>query len=725
MRLRCVRLAVAMLLVATGTAVADNSSGAVVAHVDVSGRKDRADVVIEGSFLEPTYSIRASRDGKQIDIEVPGARLKDGEPEVSGSAALLVRTEASTYARGVRLRLTVRRKVTYRVRSESGRIRVHLEADSGTVASSLRKATGSPRVEHVSLERRDGRERIVVDVSGKATFRVLPGRKGPARLEITGARLGASVPTQLRGDTNSVVKAVSLSQQSGRVVVEVERTPDATGTAIREGNRIVWLFAAATRAKEGVGVRSHTIAREAGIQFDADDAAGFLTDMPMQLGAARGGRRYSGRKIDLDFKDADIHNILRLLSEVGDVNVVTADDVTGQVTIKMKSVPWDQALDVILSAKGLGMVRRGNLIRVAPEEVLEKERELAIERIKQRIELAPLETRIIPVSYASAGELVGPAKDLLTERGHVSTDERTNVLLVRDVVESLDDVEELVRSLDTQTPQVLIEARIVEANTSFSHEFGIQWGGSSVFSSATGNPTGLVFPSDVAIAGGASDTVTQTAGLSPFSSAVANPNFVVNLPAPAGTGIGGAVGMSLGSLAGNFNLNLRLSASESNGEVRIISSPKILTLDNHEAMIDQGTSIPYSQISAQGVQTAWQEATLALKVTPHVTSDGAVSMEVAIRRDEPDFNQTSNRGDPTILKRHAETSLLVQDGHTAVIGGIYTRNTGRGVDQVPFFGDIPIIGVLFQHRTHSDSRNELLIFLTPRVVNRFESTVRQ
>jgi type IV pilus assembly protein PilQ len=441
----------------------------------------------------------------------------------------------------------------------------------------------------------------------------------------------------------------------------------------------------------------------------------------MQIGLARDRGKYTGRRIDLDLKNADIHNVLRLLSEVGNVNVITADDVSGSITIKMKSVPWDQALDVILTAKGLGMVRRGNLIRVAPQSVLEKEREMAIARQKQQVELAPLETRLIPVSYATANTMSGRVKELLSARGTVSVDDRTNILVVRDVSENLDDVEELIRRLDSQTPQVLIEARIVEATTSFSHDVGIQWGGSMVASSATGNPTGLVFPNNVSVAGGASDAASPTQGLSPFAAVVPLPNYVVNFPAPAGTGQGGAIGLSLGSLAGNFNLAVRLSAFETTGNVRIISSPRILTLDNHAAQISQGTSIPYSQVSAQGVQTAFQEAKLALNVTPHVTSDGAVSMQVAITRDEPDFNQRSARGDPTILKRSANTFLLVQDGHTAVIGGIYTRNTGYGLSQVPMFGDIPIIGILFRHTNSRDARNELLIFLTPRIVNRSEA----
>jgi type IV pilus assembly protein PilQ len=460
-------------------------------------------------------------------------------------------------------------------------------------------------------------------------------------------------------------------------------------------------------------------------KVSAEDAAGFTPAIAGQAeAAAAAGGKYDGRRIDLDLKDADIHNVLRLLADVGRVNVVTADDVQGNVTIRMRNIPWDQALDVVLQSKNLGMVQRGNIIRVAPLAQLEKEREMAIARRRQELQLAPLETRLIPVSYAQANEIQARARDLLSSRGSIAVDTRTNVLIVRDVAGNLDQIEELTRSLDTQTPQVLVEARVVEATSRYLRDFGIQWGGDATFSAATGNPTGIAFPNSIGIVGGATDGNTPTAGLSPFQRTVNNPNFAVNLPAAVGTGSGGAIGLTFGSVDSNFNLNLRLSAAESNGMLRILSSPRILTLDNHEARIAQGTLIPFSQVSAQGVQTTFQEAKLQLLVKPHVTADGSISMHVKINRDEPDFNQTSARGDPTILKREAETDLLVMDGHTAVIGGIYTRNTGRNLDQVPFFGDIPLLGVLFQHRRASDTRGELVIFLTPRIVNRAEALGR-
>src|SRR3954466_16215341 len=276
----------------------------------------------------------------------------------------------------------------------------------------------------------------------------------------------------------------------------------------------------------------------------------------MRAGMVR--RRYSGRRIDLDFKGADIHNILRLLSDVGQVNIVTSDDVKGEVTIKMRNVPWDQALDVVLRAKLLGQVREGNLIRVAPLVVLEKELEQEIARQKQLADVAPTETRIIAVSYAEAKSLVDRAHDLLSPRGRISVDERTNQLIVSDLSGNLNMIEDLVRSLDSQTSQVVIEARIVEANSNFAREIGVQWGGSAFADAAHGTSTGLAFPGNVAVGGGATtDTTAPTAGL--VNLGTSSPNYAVNLPAKVATDSGGALGLMLVSLAGAFTLIPRLS----------------------------------------------------------------------------------------------------------------------------------------------------------------------
>ena len=299
------------------------------------------------------------------------------------------------------------------------------------------------------------------------------------------------------------------------------------------------------------------------------------------------------------------------------------------------------------------------------------------------------------------------------------------MLIARDIAGNLNQIEELVRSLDTQTPQVLVEARIVEATSRYLRDVGIQWGGDATFSAATGNPTGLAFPSTrrrrrrqlrPEHADRRPLAVPRNVADAELRRQPARPPSVPDKAARSASRSARSTTTSTSACASRRPSRAACSASS--------SSPRILTLDNRDARISQGTLIPFSQISAQGVQTTFQEAKLQLLVRPHVTADGSVSMHVKINRDEPDFNQTSARGDPTILKREAETDLLVMDGHTAVIGGIYTRNTGRNLDQVPFFGDIPILGILFQRRRASDTRNELVIFLTPRIVNRAEALGR-
>jgi type IV pilus assembly protein PilQ len=626
-------------------------------------------------------------------------------------------------------------------------------------ADSAPHATGvAPQVKDVRFERLPvgsprcplGCDRVVLGMTAVPSYALTTTEGGHVRLELKGTQVIETAAKTIdvssyRGALRTV--ASFHDGTTDMAILEIDRAGDQQGNVAVDGTQLSWSFdlphsriPSPIRNAEAVR-RTVTVAREdappdlpkvetsihggddgAEVQTTAGSEAGFTSTVAAQN--APGTGRYSGRRIDLDLKDADIHNILRLLADVGHVNIVTADDVSGTVTIRMRNVPWDQALDVVLQAKSLGMVRAGNLIRVAPAAVLNRERELRIAQLKQELELTPLETRLIPVSYAHADELQARAKDMLSPRGSLAVDERTNVLIARDIPGNLNHLEELVRALDTQTPQVLVEARIVEATSQYLRDVGIQWGGDVSFSPATGNPTGIAFPSSVTASGGNYDQNSPTAGVSPFERTVPQPNFAVNLPAAVGTGAGGALGLSFGAIDNTIHLNTRLSAAESSGLVRIVSSPRILTLDNHEARINQGTLLPFSQVSAQGVQTTFQEAKLQLLVRPHVTADGSILMHVKLNRDEPDFTHTSARGDPTILKREAETELLVMDGHTAVIGGIFTRNTGRNLDQIPFFGDIPIIGILFQRRRASDSRNELVIFLTPRIVNRAEALGR-
>jgi type IV pilus assembly protein PilQ len=701
----------------------------------------------------PVYAIRVENAGKRLVLDLQGADVAGAKEAITSAVGLVggLMTQAFTTQAGrmTRLSINLSKTASYRVRVDGTSLLIMLTPSAKTEPAegsvSTPSSNAGPELVDVRYERSkspcsSGCDRIVIATSTLPAYSLSTTPGGRVRLELKKTSLARPLARTVDvSQGKGAVRSVSAfhDDKLDATFVEIDKGDSIGEGAISvEGKSIVWSFDAKPKGAQLAGSRkSVTVAREmeadtqkveSSILGDeprvesssASETAAFTANLNAQV------RTYSGRRTNFDLKDADIHNVLRLIADVGRVNIITADDVSGNVTIRMNNVPWDQVLDVVLQAKGLGMVRTGNLIRVAPMAVLQKERELRLAAAKAEYELTPLETRLIPVSYAQAAELQARAKDLLSPRGSIAVDERTNVLITRDVAGNLNNVEELVRSLDTQTPQVLVEARIVEATSRYLRDVGIQWGGDVTFSEATGNPTGVAFPSRVAMSGGAYDPNTNSRGVSPFQANVPQPNFAVNLPAATGTGQGGALGFSLGSIDKNLNIGIRLSAAEASGLLRIVSSPRVLTLDNRDARISQGTLIPFSQISAQGVQTTFQEAKLQLLVRPHVTADGSVSMHVRINRDEPDFNQTSARGDPTILKREAETDLLVMDGHTAVIGGIFTRNTGRNLDQVPFFGDLPILGVLFQRRRASDSRNELVIFITPRIVNRAEALGR-
>ncbi len=434
-------------------------------------------------------------------------------------------------------------------------------------------------------------------------------------------------------------------------------------------------------------------------------------------------KRYRGRKISLDFKDADIHNILRLIADVSGKNVIAGEDVKGKVTIRMLNVPWDQALDVILESLNLGKVSFDNIIRVAPAEKLRKEQEELLKHRAAVEETKELVTKIFSVNYASADEMVEQVKGLLSKRGSIQVDKRTNTIIVKDILENVQLAINLIKKLDTPTPQVLIEARIVEATTRFTKEVGVQWGGGYAMSAAYGNPTGLFFPNSIGISGGqapaggiiAPGGTSGTTGGS-IENAPVVPNFAVNLPAAAGPGSGGAVSFLFGSLNNAAMLDLRLSALEATGEGRIISSPRITTLDNKQAVIKQGISIPYETVSQQGTQTQFIDATLSLTVTPHITADRSIIMKIKAEKNAPDTTIRSAGGTPSISKKEATTEVLVNDGETAVIGGIMQLNKSESVAGVPWFMKIPIIGWFFKKKSNVEENTELIVFITPRIV---------
>lgn len=436
-------------------------------------------------------------------------------------------------------------------------------------------------------------------------------------------------------------------------------------------------------------------------------------------------KQYFGKKITMDYQDAEIKSVLRVISEVSGMNIVTGDDVVGKVTIKLQNVPWDQALDVILQTKKLGMIQEGNIIRVAPQQTLQAEatQKLASEQSKLMLEELLLE--MVPVSYANADDLVNPLRTVLSSRGFVAVDKRTNVIVIKDIKQNLEQAKKLIVNLDTQTPQVMIQARIVEANTDFTRELGVKWGGYYVADAAHGNATGMTFPNSVRVTGAnalgesTQGTTAAAVGSSQAGSSITtlnNANYVVNLPAPIGLGAGGGVGITMGSINDVVALDLQLSAMENRGEGRVISQPKIVTLDNKKANITSGVSIPF-QIRQQGeTSLSFIEANLNLIVTPHVTNDKSIVMVIEIAKNAPNTSIPTSTGDPAIDKKEAKTETLVRNGETTVIGGIFSSEESRTELSVPWLSKIPVLGFFFRDRKQTNKRSELLIFITPRIV---------
>ncbi len=542
---------------------------------------------------------------------------------------------------------------------------------------------------------------IEIKLTGEASWTVDRPEPRSAVLTLTGAklprRLERSLDTSALDSPVKMISTFAVPGDANQVRVVVAADKPLTEKLERTPQGLSWHVNAKGAEVEEVAVMDRT--------------AGFTTEAKSYAAQGAPARaQYTGKRVSFEFKDIDIHNLLRIISEVSKLNIVVADDVKGTVTIRLRNVPWDEALDIILASKGLGKEVIGTVIRVAPLKTLEEESHLREERKKSQRRQEELVVQILPVNYAVATELLNKVKDVLSERGTAIVDVRTNSLVVKDIASNISRARSLVEHLDTVTPQVLIESRIVEANTNFVREIGVQWGGQIQQSAGTNNSTGLVFPNNYAISGGVA------AGTAPTNGVSSTPNFAVNLPAAVGAGSGGAIGMTFGSVNGAFQLNLRLSALETKGVIRTISSPKVTTVHNATAKITQGLSIPFSQVSAQGVNTVFVDAQLSLEVTPHITSDGSVLMLVHATNNQPDPSLTGANGQPAIDKKEAITQVLVKDGDTTVIGGIYVRTTSTEEDSVPFLGSIPFLGFFFKHTNDTETRQELLIFITPRIL---------
>jgi type IV pilus assembly protein PilQ len=404
-------------------------------------------------------------------------------------------------------------------------------------------------------------------------------------------------------------------------------------------------------------------------------------------------KQYTGEPIDLKVTNADVTEVLRTFAQISGLNIVVQPGVTGTVTAELENVPWDQAFEEVLKINSLGYEREGNVLRIAPTAVLQKEAQERQQLAQARALVIPLRTVMRRLSYANAENIAALLKSgtagLLTQRGSVIVDDRTNTLIIKELPEFLDAVLAVISNLDTPEPQVMIEARIIETTKTFSRSLGINWGFNGVADPAHGNTTGLVFPNQGSI------------------------NGRVTLDQPAN----GTLGISLGNVLNTFKLDLMLEAAESEGLVNILSAPKVATLNNQQAYIQSGVQLPVQTITNNTVTVQYINATLRLEVTPQVTAEGTVVMDINISKKEPDTGLLiANASSAPISTKDAKTRLVVRDGATAVIGGIYKVTTDANESRVPGLANLPIVGYLFRNKERDQTNDELLIFITPRVI---------
>ncbi|WP_100266563.1 type IV pilus secretin family protein [Mariprofundus ferrinatatus] len=676
---------------------AGQSDGAVLQDITVKDKGNITELILHGRNMDSNHNALVTNGGKTMVVDFWGGSSSLPKEHYTYSAQRL--NDVTVGSAEGRMRLVVSLR--------GGDSSHQIDADSNTMVLRIgqidaKKSTAGLSVEAVDFQPDDRVAHLVIRTNEANPVVKLNDENGNVTLDIKNASLA---PGQERSQDVSAfsgpVKQVDSYAVNRNVRIVARLRQKAEVSSFQNGN-----------------VLTLTLTPESLVASGKADAA------------ARDEKAYTGQKVSFNYKDIDIRNALQLIAEMSELNIIMSDDVSGVLTMRLVDVPWDQALDLILQARGLGKEQSGNVIRIAPLGVLKADadaRKLAKESAE---DVAPLETEFVTLGYASVNDVqtilqggsvatatttdgatttesTGGSGELklLSSRGSILLDERSNTMIITDTRERLNNIKRLVAVIDKPTQQVLIEARIVEASDTFSRELGVRWGGNAtkaLNNNYTHNVYGAAGPN--AALGGAAGNVVDLAA--------------------AGTGLG-AVGYTLTKLGGNLNLNLELSAAEQNGDIKVVSSPRVFTSNLVPAKIEQDTQIPFlvTTVSAGGTTTATEmkSSLLSLKVTPQVTADKRIVMELTVNKDTPVPDAAG--GPPSIDKKTVETKLLVNNGETVVLGGIYTQTESEQVNGVPLLKDIPLLGYLFKNKTITDNRNELLIFITPTIIGDELSTL--
>ena len=521
---------------------------------------------------------------------------------------------------------------------------------------------------------------------------------------------------------------VDLQQQAKGVVVEFMRsslpeglrrrldvtdfgTPVQTVTTTQSGERVRMLI-------ESTGDWEHS-AYQSDNQFVVE-----IRQKKVDLSKLTQGPGYSGEKLSLNFQNIEVRSLLQVIADFTNFNIVTSDTVTGALTLRLKDVPWDQALQIIMDAKGLGMKKTGSVLWIAPKDEIDARTKKDFEAAQAIQRLEPLKTQAYQLNYAKAGDILTQlttansgggtqSTRFLSERGSAISEPRTNQLFVTDTPSKLEEVRLLLASLDVAVRQVLIEARIVEARDSFGRSLGVRLGGADLRANRGGDGGyGLGGNNRVAFGTSYTDAVASSGAGGTTSS---NGNFV-NLPASlSNVSSVGSFALSIFNSAANRFLTLELSAMEADGKGRIVSSPRIITADQTKALIEQGTEYPYAVTAPNGATTlAFKKAVLKLEVTPQITPEGNIILDLDVNKDSR--GETTSQG-VAIDTKHVKTQILIENGGTVVIGGIFEMEETNQENKIPFIGDVPVVGNLFKNRTRESTKREMLVFITPKVIS--------
>jgi type IV pilus assembly protein PilQ len=597
-----------------------------------------------------------------------------------GTAESLTAIEAQGRTRVV---VNLTEMVPYEARAEGNQVILTLQGggkEQTAAAAAVTAAKGGPRpqIENIDFRRgEDGQGRIIVELSDPSIPADMKQEDGKVVVDFYRAQLPESLSRRMDVlDFATPVKTIDTYGRGQDVHMVITPMGEYEHLAYQTGNQFT--------------IEIKQITPEEAEERKKDEFG------------------YTGERLSLNFQDIEVRSVLQLIADFTGINIVVSDTVGGSLTLRLKNVPWDQALDIILKTKGLGMRQTGNVMLVAPSEEIAAREKLELEAQKQIEELEPLYSEIIQVNYAKAADIANLIKSqetsLLSDRGTATIDERTNVLLVQDVAAKLADIRKLVARLDIPVRQVLIESRIVIANNDFARDLGVRFGYSK----------NVDFDNDEKklITGGTQPGLFEIDPITGFESPAGSglEGLITDLGVANPTG---SIGLAVGKL-GSHLLQLELSAMEMEGRGEVISSPRVLTSNQKPAYIESGTEIPYQEATSSGATNVqFKKAVLSLNVTPQITPDDRIVMDLVVNKDS--VGQIF-LGVPSIDTKEVATQVLVDNGETLVLGGIYERETLDETDRVPFFGELPLVEHLFKTTRKSDDKAELLIFVTPKIV---------